>query len=839
LRRCFDTAARFCRPLSGARGKPVLGVEDFFDAERQHNSYSVSKAEKEKTFRAIEPQRLALSKSDEPVDIRHFLEWPFDELFNDANLATFKLSAEEQRARSRKRPRAAVTMAEGHDVSELLLRLKEHNMITFYAESEAPEGPSNGAFAVAKSELKDRFILAAGPGNYAWSMERVQTAYERICAEDPVRAVREGLSAKVMDIPGPSALANLPPGVTSAYAGDKENYYYGFKQLPGLLGSQRFPAVPGHLVGMPHVAWVVPVMHVLAMGNLMAALLSQVAHRRVVKSLALGPLSLLRPRFQRATRQRALRVLAAAADSEGCVAVQEVPDSLWEDFETFAASAESPTHSETSARALLPDALRVPISAFAFQVLPVGETLDHLPKDASVALHTVLISTGEEVRFAKEQARRRGLRERRAQALVALSLYIDDEFGGVYEPGDVGSRFSFRDKEVPAFAFGNTSLLLSVLLGLRAGLRESWKKLRWASDRPGVALGVSFEFLHDKGRNMVTEVAPSRRKVTAEAFRVLANSTMPFVDEDVLETLLGNAVWEMLGRRPALSIFRVVYKALHSPNRPAGRVALTEALREEFLAASLLSPSFVGRTTEAFSTAAVFDASGESRVGNGGYGVALRRGLSPLVAAELSTVVGTEGGKLPHFREPERGVVPPDRLSDPEHVASARAASKFLEFDWEAKEASWTPAIHGEFKVAPRHVNIAEAVTGGITLERLCQEPGARGRRLYIGGDNTASLHCFRRGRSSTQDLNAVCRRNFCLSFFYDVTISWFWVPSASNPADGPSRWWYRALELRAAAMQARQDRAIQLRNEADADLRRDGVRKGEFGAPDLGLRWF
>jgi hypothetical protein len=702
-------------------------------------------------------------------------------------------------------------MADGHEVSELLLRLREKGMVEFFSERGAPKGPSNGAFAVAKSEEQDRFILAAAPGNYEFSMEKVQEAYEEECASDPERATRLGLGPKVMDIPGPSAMTNLPPGASSAFAGDKENYYYGFKQLEGLLGTQRFPPVRGHLVGMPHLEWVVPVMVVLAMGNLFAALLSQVAHRSVVRTMARGPLSLLRPKYQSTTRQRALRLALRGADEAGYLEAGAIPEVLWRGFEAVVAAAREPTLAGP-VREVMPQSLKVPVSAFAFELLERAP--EHLPRDATVALNTVLISSGEDVRFAKELARERGKAEHRAQTLVALSLYIDDEHGSVYEPGVIGSLFSFSKKEVGDFSVGNAALMLSVMLGLGAGLRESWKKLRWTSDQPGVALGVNYEFSRDKARTMVFEVAPRRRRATAETFRFLAQSDASFVDEGLLETLLGNAVWEMLGYRPALSIFRVVYKALHSPNRPPGRVLLTEALREEFLIASLLTPTFVGRTNEAFATAAVFDASGKSHRGNGGFGVALRRGLSPMVAAEFSTVVGTEGGKLPHFREPERGVVPPDRCAAPDHVGPAAAASRFLSFDWEGKRATWTPAVHGEFKVAPRHVNVAEAVTGGIALERLCREPGARGRRLYIGGDNTASLHCFRRGRSSTKDLNAVCRRNFCLSFYHEVVASWFWVPSESNPADGPSRWWYRAMELEAAARQARQACAVQHRNE-------------------------
>jgi hypothetical protein len=557
-------------------------------------------------------------------------------------------------------------------------------------------------------------------------------------------------------------------------------------------------------------------MVVLAMGNWLAALISQVCHRRVVRHLARSPVSLLRPRFQPVARQRSFLALQRQADDGGMVEARQVPKELWQSFEgvEYARAARAPEFLHT----LVPADFKIPVSAFAFEVKRIcAGFVSPLPADAYVALNVVLISTGEDVRFAKELARQKAKARKQPQAMVAMSLYIDDEWGGVYEPRAFGSTSGYKDREAPRFAIGNTALLLSVFSALAFGLRESWKKLRWASNQPDVVLGVSYDFLPGRDRQMEFQVAPSRRRATAEAFRLLATSAEAFVDEDLLQTLLGNVVWEMLANRPALSIMRVVFKALHSPNRPAGRVLLSSALREEFLALSLLAPVFVRRTVDVCSTAAVFDASGKARHGNGGYGVALRTGLSPIVAAEFSTVFGTEGGKLPHFREPAAGFPPLDRTASFHHRESSAAASAFLSFDWQSRTATWQAAVFGEFKSAPRHVNVAEAVSGGMAFRRLCSDRRSRGLRVYIGGDNTASLHCFRRGRSSTSDINAVCRRVFLLGFIYDVSASWFWVPSASNPSDGPSRWWYKAKELWAAGRQAKRNLAVRMNLQAQS----------------------
>jgi hypothetical protein len=256
----------------------------------------------------------------------------------------------------------------------------------------------------------------------------------------------------------------------------------------------------------------------------------------------------------------------------------------------------------------------------------------------------------------------------------------------------------------------------------------------------------------------------------------------------------------------------MLYKAQHSPNKPAGAVLLTPALREELWLVTVLSPCFYRESASSFHTAATFDASGVSRAGNGGYGVALRRGLSPLVAAEFATAVDQRFGKLPAFLEPEPGVVPVDRSLLPEHSKAAVAASKFLSFDWQASttvagsdkplKPTWRAAIHGEFHVAPRHVDVAEAVAGGMAARRLSASVGARGHSLTIGGDNTASLNALRKGRSSVRDLNAVCRRVACTAFITKTSVNWFWLPSLSNPADGPSRWWYDSKQRLVARLQ-------------------------------------
>lgn len=794
----FSASARYRRPSTEANGKSLQGLQSDTLSLTGPGNYTVSSTIKKETFRLVQPARLALPPPDNsPVDVRSFLEWPMDMLFSDESMAFYKRTPTELAALTAagKAPtRAVCHMAEGHAYHEAVLALMKAKIVQLYTLKNAPPGPDNGFFAVKKNEALDRFIIANCPGNFHWDQVRFQQRYTDICNSDPERTARLKLPSKVMDICGPEALAKLPPGADDMSHSDFENFYYGVRQLPGFLGSQRLPPVEGKLVGRPEEAWVVPVVEVLAMGCWVSALLSQLVHRALHKQRVAAPTVLLRPHAQSSTRQRHFADLKASANADGFVKLKDV----------------SPVLCPPYAGPALPEDFLVPVGAFAYEVLGQDRASDVSP-EATIALHTVLISTGSDVTFKLQCTKAAAKVEGRSQAISAASLYIDDDATVLYGPHAAGRTGSFVRSEAPDHALGNLCRLLAVFSSQTAGLRQSWKKLHWASARPGVALGLSYQMQSGRQRAIIWQVAPERRQRTVRAIEAVLNSKADRISDDLLDTIMGNVVWEILVNRCFLSIFQMLYKALNSPNKPPGAVLLTPALREELWLVTALSPCFYHESASPFHTAATFDASGVSRVGNGGYGVALRRGLSPLVAAEFATAVDQRFGKLPAFLEPEPGMVPVDRSRLPEHFKSATAASKFLRFDWQASPAdhtytpikpTWRAAIHGEFHVAPRHVDVAEAVAGGMAARRLSASVGARGHCLTIGGDNTASLNALRKGRSSVRDINAVCRRVACTSFITNTSVNWFWMPSLSNPADGPSRWWYDSKKRLAARLQ-------------------------------------
>lgn len=787
LLRSMTAALAFCRPA------PECG-KDLNPFDYTTSGYALSRAAKEEAFRLIIPARLALPPAGrQPVDVIRWFGWPYKELLN--RIGECKYTKMEMRERGRP-PTPKVYMEAGHDYAELVTLLLERNMARLYSPDEAPRGPNNGAFAVAKDASRDRFILDGSPGNFIWNQEAFQRLYEDILGSQPERAAAMGLTKRLMPIPGPDALCLQPPGLTAITSTDFENCFYLELQLEEMLGSQRLPPLPGHLVGRPDLQKVIPVIHVMCMGNWLSCLLTQLAHRHAHAPLVRAPTVVRDPQFQHPSRRKAYHELTA--NHGGSVPLCKVPEVLL----------------PQGLRQLLPGELEVPTSAFDLELVTELATLR--PSGASEpqlvaqvadqpGLHyvfTIYVVDGHETAAALRWMTKRARATQRTHHLAASLLYVDDNNTMHYTV--VGGR-PRRAQARGNHSMANLHAMLTVYAALAYGFKQSWKKLEWARLKPCVILGVLVRPRASRGLRL--EVHPRRRARTVDGLLKVAYSPLPFVEERLLDSLIGNLVWEVLCNRHFLCVLRVVYKARDSPNRPRMKVLLTEALREELWMAAVLSPLYFSETREYADVVATYDASGRNAHGEGGYGMAYRTGVPRSVAAELATSVGGLLGRTSAFEAPQPGVPPPDRLCRPLLVSTVKQASMLLAHAWSRRARdsktrtseplrtrdtalTWRAALHGEFNMAPRCIALAEIVTGVMTAKWLSHRPGAAGLRFVVGGDNTVATVALHKGRSSTRDLNLMCRRVACIAFVGDVAFTWFWLPSASNPADGPSRWW-------------------------------------------------
>jgi hypothetical protein len=510
------------------------------------------------------------------------------------------------------------------------------------------------------------------------------------------------------------------------------------------------------------------------MGSWLSALLVHVAHWTILRrALVAAPLHALLPRAASVEHLADLAVVdaLAAKAEDGLVAWTDIPLRMRRAH--CAAFCGSPGGAG-SGRLF---GVRVPATALALEPAPSEGDTSRL-RDG-VVISTVLMGSQPNVRARIASVLSKNTAAVPSRHWVSvIPVYQDDSHSFTYPPAApvaVG-----LDLQVAGY-----HRLQTVLAADAAGLVQNVSKLAFPSTETTPTLGVEVEFC--EGRQMRFAVAAEKRWALAQALREIARSPASNVEEELLESLLGKSNWCFLVRRVLLGVWEVVYKALHSPNRPEGLVILTPRLRKELWLAAALLPLAEEHSAPFHDTLTLFDASGKSSRGNGGFGVAYKRGVTEAMATELTTSIETECGRLPLFKVLPGHVVPAARA----HSASARAASAFLAFDWETPGAAgWRAARHGEFRVPLRHVTVGEIVTGGMALRSAARAKGAFATLLPIGGDNQPSLSALMKGRSSIRDMNRVCRIVGARSIFYGVRAKWFWVPSKANSSDGPSRWW-------------------------------------------------
>jgi hypothetical protein len=740
------------------------------------DGYTVGRDAQAERFRKVNPKNLDIPNvGDATLDPLEFVAYPFNKLFSEPYLRRCMVDDP-----PKTRGHRSLNLDEGVTRGELIDALR--HMLFFSDDPAVLDTPTNGLFALLKALDEDgderhRLVFDGVNGNKFFSMAKFQELYEELVAAEPELAAEIGCGPKVMNIGSPADFTDLPGGVRSRSSGDMKNYFYQFSQLAFLLRYQGLFDVPGEEVGRPDVPLMRVGLKVLGMGSWIAALVAHTVHWCILhRGLVDKPLRLARPEFTSLSHQEDLRVVARAAAKaeDGCVAWTEVPERMRRRF------VESLPGGEGVGSARL-DSLRVPVQALACE--PRASVRDLSPAQW-VRLSTSLIGGNRNGRAAVMAMRRRNERERVDEYMGLASVYCDDQHTFLYGP-ELAPRSLLDDQ------LANTHRLMVVLVSDQAGLLQNFRKLKWANRDTAPLLGIDTEFLDDG--NVRFAMSPDRRRrLKAEIADIvrLARSGAKFVCEDQLQSVLGDLVWCFLVRRPLLSAIQVLYRAMHSTRRPKGLVRLEKSLvRELDMLTGLIA--FAETTTAEFtSTLWTFDASGASKRGKGGYGVAYRHGLTQEVATEITTPFRT--ARLSEFRVQTNGSAPADRLKHKTRKAPAARAAHFLRFSYKKNKSDWKIAREGEFKFAPRIVLKAESMAGAKAFDCSSRRKSDRGKLVALVGDNTGSLHGLAKGRSSVKDLNRICRRLAVLQIIRNVEARWAWINSKANPADYPSRLWIK-----------------------------------------------
>ena len=105
----------------------------------------------------------------------------------------------------------------------------------------------------------------------------------------------------------------------------------------------------------------------------------------------------------------------------------------------------------------------------------------------------------------------------------------------------------------------------------------------------------------------------------------------------------------------------------------------------------------------------------------------------------------------------------------------------------ETADHSWTTIVSAKF-AREEHINTLELRAVYTAVRWVLSFPSSPGRRVVILCDSLVTIGCVTKGRSSSHVLLPRLRQLASVLLASGLRLYLRWVPSAQNPADGPSR---------------------------------------------------
>lgn len=260
---------------------------------------------------------------------------------------------------------------------------------------------------------------------------------------------------------------------------------------------------------------------------------------------------------------------------------------------------------------------------------------------------------------------------------------------------------------------------------------------------PAQSLGM--EFWHN---GTVRPLTSNTRALVAHTHAMLRRG---FATGKQMEQLLGSWTWNSLLRRPVLSVFCAVYAFARRHREHRRPRPLPFRVQCELRAALGLLPLLHADLSAPFA-----DRVYATDASNWGAGVCyskIARRWGPEAAIRSgSAAVGETGAVI--------SAVP---------------------------ELEWRTAVSSPWGT-DRHINRLEGQAAIMGLRHAARSPQLWGTRITFLLDSSVMIGALRKGRSSSWQLNQVCRRAAALQFATGLRPLWTWCPTALNPADRPSR---------------------------------------------------
>ena len=258
-------------------------------------------------------------------------------------------------------------------------------------------------------------------------------------------------------------------------------------------------------------------------------------------------------------------------------------------------------------------------------------------------------------------------------------------------------------------------------------------------------LGIEFN-----GReHTVAPAADKVERLRIDTVRVIQRGRCTGRD---LARLVGRWTWSMLVARPSLSVFNTVYRFIEDAGRK--EFSLWHSVARELWAIARIAPLLVATLSSTWDPSVLaVDASLD------GQGV-----VASSVASNLVESAARTAGSVAAKTEADL---------DLDHSVLDRRWSTLVASPWREEE----------------HINSLEIRSISTAVRRVLSNPLSINRRLLILSDSQVAVGALTKGRSSSHDLLRRIRPISALLLGSGLRLYLRWIPSASNPADAPSRY--------------------------------------------------
>lgn len=223
---------------------------------------------------------------------------------------------------------------------------------------------------------------------------------------------------------------------------------------------------------------------------------------------------------------------------------------------------------------------------------------------------------------------------------------------------------------------------------------------------------------------------------------------------DEVESLIGSWTWAMLVRRPTLAVFSAVYRFIRTASYRVFN--LWPSVAAELRAVVGLAPlMFVDLRTGFFDRVVASDAS------MSGLGV-VAAPMDEQTQAQTSRATGVEPA-----------------------LANMHVNDQPITV---ALRARWYSVVSARWHTPLPHINVGELHATLTAVKWVSSHAFSHGRRLLLFSDSTTVVGALHKGRSSAFTVLSLVRSISAILLMFNVRLCIVWLPSAANPADGPSR---------------------------------------------------